>query len=79
MKSLMVLSIYDSLISGKEVNRKTFCEENHISERTFYRYIGNVSAFLRSAKKEQGVSIKENQGVYRLKRSKPPEQTSDAG
>ncbi len=66
MKTFLVLSIYDSLVSGKEVTRKEFCEKENISERTFYRYMKNVSDFMSTTDRANDFSLKETDGVYRL-------------
>ena len=66
MKTFLVLSIYDSLVSGKEVTRKEFCEKENIFERTFYRYMKNVSDFMSTTDRANDFSLKETDGVYRL-------------
>ena len=66
MKTFLVLSIYDSLVSGKEVTRKEFCERENISERTFYRYMKNVSDYINATERSNDFSLQETDGIYRL-------------
>ena len=65
-KTFLVLSIYDSLVSGKEVTRKEFCERENISERTFYRYMKNVSDYINTTDRANDFSLRETDGIYRL-------------
>lgn len=46
-KSIVVLRIYDDLMSGKIVDTTTCCENHGISVSTFYRYITVIRNFLR--------------------------------
>ena len=66
MKTFLVLSIYDALVSGKEITRKEFCERENISERTFYRYMKNVSDYINATDRANDFSLRETDGIYRL-------------
>ena len=66
MKTYLVLKFYDALQKGEEVHRKNFCRENGISERTFYRYVQDVAAFLKEQNSEITLCKKESSCVYRL-------------
>lgn len=45
MKIESILLLYDELIGGKTVSRAEFCAEYSITERTFYRYLREITAF----------------------------------
>lgn len=45
MKIESILLLYDELIGGKTVSRAEFCAEHSITERTFYRYLREITAF----------------------------------
>lgn len=45
MKIELVLLLYDELIGGKTVSRTQFCAEHAIVERTFYRYLREITFF----------------------------------
>ena len=66
MKTYLVLKFYDALQKGEEVHRKSFCRENGISERTFYRYVQDVAAFLKEQNSEITLCKKESSCVYRF-------------
>ena len=66
MKTYLVLKFYDALQKGEEVHRKSFCRENGISERTFYRYVQDVTAFLKEQNSEITLCKKESSCVYRF-------------
>ena len=66
MKTFLVLSIYDALVNGKEITRKEFCERENISERTFYRYMKNVSDYINATDRANDFSLRETDGIYRL-------------
>ena len=66
MKTYLVLKFYDALQKGEEVHRKNFCRENGISERTFYRYVQDVAAFLKEQNSEITLCKKESSCVYRF-------------
>lgn len=68
MKIKLILLLYDVLIGGEVVSRKEFCDEHKISERTFYRYMNELSLFLREWKQEYFVDVKEPEGMYFLKK-----------
>lgn len=69
MKIELILLLYDALLGGEGVLRAEFCTENSISERTFYRYIHAISAFLRRYKANCVIDILQEQGKYYLKNS----------
>ena len=66
MKTYLVLKFYDALQKGEEVHRKSFCRENGISDRTFYRYVQDVAAFLKEQNSEITLCKKESSCVYRF-------------
>lgn len=68
MKTELILLLYDALVCGGSVARKNFCAEHSLSERTFYRYMREVSAFVRAHKPEYIIDIAEPQGRYYLKK-----------
>ena len=70
MKIKLILLMYDVLIGGAVVSRKEFCGEHKISERTFYRYMNELSLFLREWKQEYFVDEKEPDGAYFIKNHK---------
>ncbi len=45
-KSEILLHLFYLLQSGKVIHRHTFCCEMKISERSFYRYTGDIKNFL---------------------------------
>ena len=69
MKTELILLLYDELIGGKVVSRKKFCAEHSIAERTFYRYLREITAFLRAHKSSYIVDVSERKGAYFLKKS----------
>ena len=66
MKIESILLLYDELIGGKTVSR---AEEHSITERTFYRYLREITAFLRAHKSSYIVDVSERKGAYFLKKS----------
>lgn len=68
MKIEIILTLYDLLISGKKVSRQSFCVQNNISERTFYRYMREISSFLRKRRPKYMVDFSEREGLYSLKK-----------
>ena len=66
MKTYLVLKFYDALQKGEEVHRKNFCRENGISERTFYRYVQDVAAFLKEQNSDIKLCKKESSCIYRF-------------
>ena len=69
MKNEFLLWMYDTLIGGQVVERKLFCAENKISERTFYRYMRAISVFLIRHKSDLVVDVREPMGEYYIKKS----------
>ena len=59
MKIESILLLYDELIGGKTVSRAEFCAEHSITERTFYRYLREITAFLRAHKSSYIVDVSE--------------------
>lgn len=47
-KSVVLLKTFYQLERGEKVFKKSFCEENEISPRTFNRYISEIRVFLKS-------------------------------
>ena len=68
MKIELVLLLYDELIGGKTVSRTRFCAEHAIVERTFYRYLREITFFLRAHKPSYIVDVSEREGIYCLKK-----------
>ena len=66
MKTQLILSLYDSLVQGERIDRRIFCERNAVSERTFYRYLREISLFLMQARRNAVLKIDDNEGVYYL-------------
>lgn len=46
MKIEVVLLLYDALMRSERISHRTVCAEYCISERTFYRYMREVTDFL---------------------------------
>ncbi|HIR22836.1 MAG TPA: hypothetical protein IAB32_03530 [Candidatus Scatosoma pullicola] len=67
MKTEWMLLIYDALIGGQSVARIEFCCRHAISERTFYRYMREISSFLRKYKPGYKVEVLEPEGKYFMK------------
>ena len=68
MKIELILLLYDELFGGKTVSRKKFCAEHSIVERTFYRYLREITSFLRAHKPSYIVDVSEREGTYFLKK-----------
>lgn len=68
MKIESILLLYDELIGGKTVSRTQFCAEHAIVERTFYRYLREITFFLRAHKPSYIVDVSEREGIYCLKK-----------
>ena len=68
MKTELILLLYDELIGGKIVSRADFCAEHAIVERTFYRYLREITVFLRAHKPSYIVDVSERDGAYFLKK-----------
>ena len=67
MKIESILYIYDALLSGQRIARNAFCSQFKISERTFYRYMREINAFIRKYKPECVVDVQEPAGEYFIK------------
>ena len=70
MKTELVLLLYDSLFEEEYVSRLDFCARFAISERSFYRYIRDISWYLRKYKCSYFIDVKEPEGKYFALRSK---------
>lgn len=70
MKIQLILLLYDELISGKTILRADFCAEHSIVERTFYRYLHEITDFLRAYKQAYIVDMREPGGRYYLKKNR---------
>lgn len=69
MKIELILLMYTELIRGDTVERERFCAEHFVSERTFYRYISNISAFI--SVYYPGIAIEAaDGGRYRIKNAR---------
>lgn len=64
MKTQIILNLYDTLLNGGKVERKLFCTDNSISERTFYRYIKEINIFIMRRKRDIVLNVAEPDGVY---------------
>ena len=67
MKIQLILLLYDELLMGKTIGRSEFCAGHQLSERTFYRYLREISCFLRANKPDYVVDVFEPEGRYYLK------------
>lgn len=67
MKIELILLLYDTFLNGEVISRSEFCAVHYISERTFYRYIRTLSAFLRAHKSSFVLDVLEPQGRYYMK------------
>ncbi|MBQ2714293.1 MAG: helix-turn-helix domain-containing protein [Clostridia bacterium] len=67
MKTQIVLYLYDLLREGGEVNRLDFCKDHFISERTFYRYVAEISKHLKENGSKYFLYEEEGSGTYTLK------------
>lgn len=66
MKIQLILLLYDELLMGKSIERSEFCGEHKISERTFYRYLHEITDFLRTYGQAYIVNVREPNGSYFL-------------
>lgn len=64
MKIEVVLLLYDALMRSERISRRTVCAEYCISERTFYRYMREVTDFLRKYKPEYVVDLSRSDSEY---------------
>lgn len=67
MKTEIVLAIYDKLLRCETIKRKSVCRAYKISERTFYRYIRDISLYLMSYRPDVVIDIREPDGEYYLR------------
>ena len=77
MKIQLILLLYDELLMGKSIERSDFCKEHKISERTFYRYLHELTDFLRAYKQAYIVDMREPGGRYYLKKIVDLERLTD--
>ncbi len=68
MKIQTILLLYDALMRGETLSRTEFCALHKISERTFYRYMREISRFLRQYRPDCIVDIMRDEGKYFLKK-----------
>ena len=68
MKIELILLLYDALVGGKMISRAEFCAEHSIVERTFYRYLREITVFLRAHRPSYIVDVAGREGVYFLKK-----------
>ena len=68
MKTQTVLALYDALMSGKKIFRHDFCVSFGVNDRTFYRYMREISAYLRQAHPDYVVDVAPREGRYFLKK-----------
>lgn len=66
MKTELMLFLYDALLEGQNVRRVNFCREHDISQRTFYRYIRELTDFFRRHKPDYVIGISDDGGEYFL-------------
>lgn len=69
MKTELILLLYDEFIGGKKISRAEFCAEHSIVERTFYRYLREITIFLRAHRPSYIVDVAGREGVYFLKKA----------
>lgn len=67
MKIQLILLLHDELLMGKTIGRSEFCAEHQLSQRTFYRYLHDISCFLRAHKPDSIVDVFEPEGRYYFK------------
>ena len=68
MKAELILFLYDEFTGGKKISRAEFCAEHSIVERTFYRYLREITVFLRAHRPSYIVDGAGREGVYFLKK-----------
>lgn len=68
MKTQLILTLYDALLCGKKVERKTYCIQNRISERTFYRYIKEINIFIMHSKRDVVIKVDDPDGIYYIEK-----------
>ena len=68
MKTQLILTLYDMLCSDKGVDRKVFCKDFEISERTFYRYIKEINLFIMHTKRNFVLREEEPAGLYYIEK-----------
>lgn len=66
MKTELMLLLYDALLEGQNVRRVNFCRKHDISQRTFYRYIRELTDFFRRHKPDCVIGISDDGGEYFL-------------
>ncbi len=67
MKTTIILLLYDAFMSGETVSRAKFCKKHMIAERTFYRYLHELTEFFRSYKPVYMIDGSQIKGSYVLK------------
>lgn len=67
MKVELILFLYDAFLRGEVVSRREFCLRYSVSERTFYRYLHEISLFLREYRPSCVLDVLEPQGKYYIK------------
>lgn len=70
MKVNLMLELFHTLISGKEVGKQEFCAKNGISERTFYRYVNDIANYLSSSTADMVLTCERKAGTYFLAKTK---------
>lgn len=68
MNIKMLLAMYDTLINGGRVSRRGVCAQYGLSERTFYRYMREISAFLREYKSDCVIDLSRDGAEYFIKK-----------
>ncbi len=64
MKTQNILTLYDTLLCGAMVEKKSFCTQKGISERTFYRYIREINIFIMHCKRDVVLRVDDPYGLY---------------
>ena len=67
MKTQIVLTLFNYLVCGKTICRNDFCVRFGISCRTFYRYVREISCFLRGSRPDCVIDVSREGAEYRLK------------
>lgn len=71
MKLNAILTIYDMLLGGDVIHREEICARCKITERTFYRYLKELNAYLRTKHKKVAL-VSVGKGGYRFEKITEP-------
>lgn len=71
MKLNAILTIYDMLLGGGVIHREEICARCKITERTFYRYLKELTAYLHTTHKKVAL-VSVGKGGYRFEKIVEP-------